>query len=179
MLADINASTAATRAPETWDSLRIEAEFKAGALKTLRSRTFEEKHVCSTLLRRVSFEYARVQQPETAEPQLDFGAVNGKTTTTEHILPRSVPVPGSGWAQDFPGRDAMRDSAFRLGNLAFLTSEENQKASALDFPAKRDVYASSTHWLAREALEWPRWTDKVIVERTEKMIRLLWTVWKL
>lgn len=162
-----------------WPSLAIAPKVVDEALKTLNSRTFGEKAVCALVLRRLSFELSRLDDPERDESLCDLGPVDRLRTTTEHILPRSKPKPGSTWERLFLDMDGMRASAHRLGNLAFLSSADNGLCADRDFAEKRPVFSASEHVLARDAAGFEDWTAEVILERSRRLIALLWRVWKL
>lgn len=160
-------------------SLDISSKLEAEALNTLSSRTFEEKSVCQIVLRRLSFELAKREAPERADDDCDPGAVDGVTVTIEHILPRSKPLPGTQWATHFRNMDGMREDAYRLGNLAFLTLRENQLANNRDYAEKRTILAGSVHILAREASREKIWTRSIIRDRGQRLIDRLWQTWGL
>lgn len=162
-----------------WASLDVSGKLEAEALNTIGSRTFEEKSVCQIVLRRLSFEIARRETPSASDDQADPGPVDGSTVTIEHILPRSKPPPGTEWERQFHNMDGMREHAYRLGNLAFLTLAENQFADNKDYVDKRGVLAGSRHVLARDAAREATWTPDVIRRRSERLTEFLWQVWGL
>ena len=162
-----------------WKSLEIATKLEEEALTTLNSRTFEEKSVSPLVLRRLSFELSKRAHPEREDAACDLGPVDRVTTTTEHILPRSKPKPGTEWARQFVNMEGMRASAFRLGNLAFLSGYDNGRCADSDFGVKVKIFAGSEHVLANEAGRYKTWTKDVILQRTEMLIDVLWDVWRL
>lgn len=155
-------------AVEAITPLQIERPLLAAALENLRSRTFYVKRFHSLVLRRISVHL---------QPDLDPGPVDGENVTVEHVLPRK---PEHSWRQQFPGGTAS-DYCNRIGNLAFLSLEENNIAGNNDFLVKRLLLANAGGRFvlsARAALE-SEWTPETILRRGEEMIAVLLEPWQL
>ncbi|MEZ5816513.1 MAG: DUF262 domain-containing HNH endonuclease family protein [Hyphomicrobiaceae bacterium] len=93
--------------------------------------------------------------------------------TMEHVFPQR-PAAMSQWTKDF--RPAT-DSGLRhtLGNLTLLTEAEQNRAGNLDFGIKRDVYAASAFALTRRVAERTTWNAADIRNRTNELVRDLFT----
>jgi hypothetical protein len=105
-----------------------------------------------------------------------------KNFTVEHILPRA---PGSiaYWVERFPD-SVLREHAIRsLGNLALVTSDQNDRARNLSFPEKRAVYFEggyrspfdTTQMLADVA----DWTPEAVLARETMMVERAARAWGL
>jgi hypothetical protein len=73
------------------------------------------------------------------------------------------------------------DYCNRLGNLTFLSHEENLVAANCDYMVKRVVHAraSARFVLAETAAQEEVWTPETIERRTELLIGLLLQPWEL
>lgn len=161
----------ATDDPEAMDALAVERHLIDAARVNLRSPTFHAKRYSADVLRRISVALG-------ADP----GPVDGKRVTVEHILPRNPP-PDTLWWRDFTTKKKVQNYAHRLGNLLFLTEEQNQKASAYDYGFKRGVFVEALQAgpnpLVEHALQYPVWTVETIDERTRDLIDILFKGWDL
>lgn len=148
--------------------LRIERPLLAAALDNLRSRTFYIKRFHALVLRRVSVHL---------DPTRDPGPVDGENVTVEHILPRK---PENSWRREFPGND-VANFCNRIGNLAFLSLEENNIAGNNDFIVKRLLLANAggRFVLSAKAAEESEWKKDTIMRRGEDMIGVLLAPWEL
>ena len=143
----------------------------ADALDNLRSATFYSKRFHGLVLRRVSWNLA---------PERDPGPVDGHKVTVEHVLPRKPPRDRRWW-QDFKTEAAITAHCNRIGNLAFLSNDDNRRADTLDYVVKRDILrrCGSRLALAEHAAAEEVWTADVILARSEAMIRILLAPWRL
>ena len=137
------------------------------AYANLVSNTFDNKHYAAKVLRRASLELG-------ADP----GAICPVNVTIEHVLPRGF-ADGSGWRHHFKTEKFVKNYTHRLGNLTFLTGEQNRLADACDWSEKRKIYAQSSFALTRELAGISDWTPGAIEERTERLSRLLFNVWQI
>ena len=153
------------------ETLKIEPPLRRSALDVLRSRTFYSKRFHALILRRISW---------SLSPERDPGPVDGKTVTVEHILPRRPPA-GRTWHADFESPEKVANYCNRLGNLAFLSLNENHHAGTNDYIVKRLLLAQSASRfvLAERAAKYEKWNAEVILERTELLIKDLFTPWQL
>jgi hypothetical protein len=149
-------------------ALDVTAKMRNEALANLRSTTFYSKHYCGATLRRLSVIYGP-----------DPGPVDKVAVTVEHILPRN-PGDNSQWLRLFGSRKEVTAYANRLGNLTFLTEQQNQEAAAHDWPVKQGVLAKAAQFsLSVAAAEKPEWSRRVIEQRTEALIAALFGAWDL
>jgi hypothetical protein len=148
--------------------LRIERPLLAAALENLRSRTFYIKRFHALVLRRISVHI---------DPARDPGPVDGENVTVEHVLPRK---PEHSWRQEFPGNE-VSNFCNRIGNLAFLSLEENNIAGNNDFIVKRLLLANAggRFVLSAKAAEESEWKRDTIMRRGEQMITVLLEPWGL
>lgn len=157
-------------APDAMKELRIEPRLHAGLIENLLARTFYAKRYCGLVLRRIHF---------NINAAADRGPVDGDRVTIEHVLPRK-PRAGSDWWRSFTTAEMVSENVNRLGNLLFLTLEENQKVSRNDWAVKRDIIAQSEFVLSRPAaVDNEAWTRETIDKRTAAMIGALLRPWQL
>lgn len=151
------------------EPLIIEPELLAEALDNLRSRTFFAKRFSALVLRRVSI---------NIEDGRDPGPVDGDAVTVEHILPRK---PSPSWRKNFPTEADVLEYCNRLGNLAFLSKPDNNRAGNNDFMVKRFLLAQSgtRFTLSLDAKRAEDWDGKTILERSERLIAALLAPWQL
>lgn len=147
--------------------LAPETKLIKAAVSNLRSRTFEVKRYSDLVLRRISLELGQ-----------DPGPLDPEGVTIEHILPRN-PAVGSEWWQHFRSSVQITEFANRLGNLTFLTRQDNQLASTRGYPEKRRILSLSRFVMAREAAEASEWTPDTIKSRTERLLGVLLSAWRL
>jgi hypothetical protein len=147
--------------------LDISTEIREQALRNLRSGSFDLKKCCAPALRRISVALGH-----------DPGPVERSSLTLEHILP-SAYLSKSGWKKSFPSPAAVKLYSHRLGNLTFLTPEDNQEAATLDWAKKRPILARSQFLLSKRVAEAADWNPDQIVGRTEELIRVLFKEWEL
>lgn len=161
LLGEIDRGVAVSRMQE----LEVTAEMREKALSNLRSPSFDAKHFSGRVLRRISVAVGE-----------DPGPIERDRLTIEHVLPRAF-APRSGWRMHFPSPRAVKQYAHRLGNLAFLSPAENQKADTLDWNEKRPILARSQFLLSRRLAEAEVWTPAEIYGRTEELIGVLFKAW--
>lgn len=147
--------------------LDVTAELRTKAIANLRSPSFDAKHFCGRVLRRISIALGE-----------DPGPIERDTLTIEHILPRGF-APKSGWRTHFPSAHSVKHYAHRLGNLTFLSPADNQKADTLDWVDKRPILAHSKFMLSSRAAAVDEWSPGQILGRTEELIGVLFTDWEI
>lgn len=167
LLDDVDAKRPVASMP----NLDIETELKSAALANLRSPTFYPKRFHSLVLRRINRNLPGAR---------DCGAVDGHHVTVEHILPRK-PAKGADWWRVFPNQQTVTSHRNRLGNLAFLSLEDNQAVNNQDFKVKLAVLRRSADRFALtgHAVSYDTWTPEVIMQRTEALIGILFAQWDL
>lgn len=149
------------------EDLEIEPKLYAGALVALRSPKLGTRRFLGVLLRRLSLTLG-------ADP----GPVDPCSVTIEHLLPRN-PKRGSDWGRTFRGKKHIDGNAYRLGNLTFMTHDENQAAGSHDWPLKRNVLAKSAFVLSHGLADAETWTADAIEARGERLVTALFTEWRL
>jgi hypothetical protein len=109
-------------------------------------------------------------------------AVDPRTVSCEHILPRNVPN-RSPWRQVFHDAGRKRylggNYVHSLGNLAILTHQENRCADTLPFSDKRAILKRSAFALSNDAARVKAWTPEEVALRTERLARMLIAYWHL
>ncbi|MEW5965337.1 MAG: DUF262 domain-containing HNH endonuclease family protein [Pseudomonadota bacterium] len=147
--------------------LAIEKKLKQEALANLESTNFRQKAYSALVLRRISVALGK-----------DSGPYDRDQVTFEHIIPRN-PEEDRGWRRILKSWKQVEPHINRLGNLTFLTREENNRAGTRDWEGKREVYRESVHVLAREAASREQWSVGAVAERTEELIAILLREWDL
>ncbi|MGI9422630.1 MAG: DUF262 domain-containing protein [Hyphomicrobiaceae bacterium] len=145
----------------------IEDRILSGAIENLLSRTFYDKGYSRLVLRRLS----KLQGGKGRQ-------IDGDKATVEHILPRR-PARGSKWFRAFPNKNDINQNVHRLGNLAILSFDDNQKAGSKDFVEKKPILAGSDFTMSQQIASLPNWTPDVITERSIEMARALLASWNL
>lgn len=148
-------------APAEITAFRVDLEERPKALANLRAHTFERKHYSDMVLRRISLNLGR-----------DPGPIHYRDVTIEHVLPQN-PKQGSNWLKLFRNKDNPDRHASRLGNLTFLTRDQNQSVDRHDWPIKQPILAGSGFVLSEQAAQIPDWTPQAIRQRTEELIAVL------
>lgn len=108
-------------------------------------------------------------------------AVDPKTVSCEHILPRNA-LAGSPWRKTFGsggGRYQGGRYVHMLGNLTVLAHDENRRADTHPFAQKRVIFKRSSFAIAKEAATWKDWTPEVIQARSQRLSKLLIDQWRL
>ena len=151
--------------------LQIEPGLLKDALANLRSTTFYSKRHHGLVLRRIGWNLA---------PGHDPGAVDGRQITVEHVLPRKPPKDRR-WRQDFATPAEVAAHCNRIGNLVFLSDEDNRRADTSDYVVKREILrkAAQRFALTRHAAAEERWTQATIIARSEALIGILLAPWEL
>lgn len=147
--------------------LDITRAMRESALTNLKSPTFDAKHYASRVLRRISQEMG-----------VDPGPICPVRVTVEHVLPQGW-METSGWRRSFKTEKSVRTHAHRLGNLTFLTAEQNRAADACDWDDKRKIYAQSEFALTRELAGLKEWSPASIEDRTNRLSGMLFKSWGL
>lgn len=147
--------------------LEISKEIRDDALASLRAPTFDARRYAGRVLRRIAAHIGN-----------DPGPIHSTNCTIEHILPCGF-LEKSGWRHDFKSSKVVKSYSHRLGNLTFLTGEQNNLADSKDWDAKRAIYETCDFEITRELISVERWDQKAIDARTERLIRLLFDAWEL
>ena len=108
----------------------------------------------------------------------DPGPINGANATVEHVLPRR-PGKGTGWDKDYTSKAKIDEHVHRLGNLAVLTFEDNQKAGSDSFEKKKKIFAKSDFAMAQAIAETERWPPQAIKQRSITLADQLLAPWDL
>lgn len=118
--------------------------------------------------------YALLRAESGANP--NWRAVLARTLSHEHILPRRL-APNSGWRKAFPEDNQAQKLSARLGNFLAISAEANANASDRLFTDKRKSYAkhdaAPNSIFTREILALEAWKPESILERTERLARLV------
>ncbi len=152
---------------ESMRELEISRSVRDSAWTNLRSSTFDSKHYATRVMRRISVELGQ-----------DPGPICPINVTVEHILPRGY-IETSGWRRNFKNEKAVKSHAHRLGNLTFLTAEDNRTSDYLDWPEKQKKFDHSNFAMSRELVGIKEWTASAIDARTDRLARLLFKAWEL
>ena len=85
------------------------------------------------------------------------------------------------WCQDFQSQEDVTNYCNRLGNLVFLSNEDNRRADTRDYVLKRKILQSAParFALTRHAANEEVWTPETITARTEALIGILLGPWGL
>lgn len=145
--------------------LDVTSEMREKSLANLRSPSFDAKRFSTRVLRRISIALGQ-----------DPGPIARDSLTVEHVLPRAYNA-RSAWRTHFPSPRSVQQYAHRLGNLTFLSPEENQKADTLDWALKRPILAGSQFLLSSRLAAAEDWTPAQIYVRTEELIAVLFKDW--
>ena len=156
---------------EAMPKFEIKSELLSAALDNLNAKTFYSKRFHGLVLRRVSW---------NIDAARDAGPVDGHYVTVEHVLPRNPPKDRRWW-REFRSEDVITAHCHRIGNLAFLSNEDNGLADTLDFEYKRDILlrAADKFALAGNAAAEETWTAEVIMRRSQDLITRLLEPWGL
>jgi hypothetical protein len=134
----------------------------AKAVRTnLAAHTFFRKHYAVLVLRRLSLLL-----------EADSGPRDNERISCEHILPRN-PDADSQWRTDFGDANVSKAFCDQIGNLCYLTPEENRQAGNADWDIKRPILERSKLALAKEAAAYESWTKATVRKRSEKLIKLI------
>lgn len=148
-------------------ALAIEPSLRRDALDSLRSQNFCLKHHAHLVLRRLSVLMGR-----------DTGPVDRENVTIEHMLPRN-PDKNRRWWRAFASANDVKAHVNRIGNLTFLSHDDNQAAATKDWPEKRKILARSGFVLSENAAQFAEWDRAAIIARGEMLIALLMRDWDL
>jgi hypothetical protein len=100
--------------------------------------------------------------------------------SVEHILPQQ-PAPNSQWLTWVPDPLKHEHWVHRLGNLTLLSRKKNSAASNYEFEKKKNAYFTKggicAFALTTEVLTHNDWTESVMQQRQERMIKVLETHW--
>ena len=102
--------------------------------------------------------------------------------SVEHILPQQ-PAPNSKWLTWVPDPLKHQQWVHRLGNLTLLSRKKNSAASNYEFEKKKNAYFTKggvcSFALTTEVLKHNDWTEAVMQQRQEQMLKALETHWSL
>lgn len=163
LLAEIDKDTPV----ESMKELEITRSVRDSAWTNLRSSTFDSKHYATRVMRRISVELGQ-----------DPGPICPVAVTVEHVLPRGW-LDNSGWRRHFKTEKVVKSYAHKLGNLTFLTAEQNRAADAAEWPEKLKSFSRCEFAMTRELVKTPDWTADVIEARTDRLAGLLFKAWNL
>lgn len=100
--------------------------------------------------------------------------------SVEHILPQQ-PAPNSQWLTWVPDPLKHQHWVHRLGNLTLLSRKKNSAASNYEFEKKKNAYFTKggvcSFALTTEVLKHNDWTEAVMQQRQERMLKALETHW--
>lgn len=103
-----------------------------------------------------------------------------EVVSVEHVLPQQ-PAPNSQWLTWVPDPLQHQQWVHRLGNLALLSRKKNSAASNYEFEKKKNAYFTKggicSFALTTEVLKHFEWTETVMQQRQEKMLKILETHW--
>lgn len=102
--------------------------------------------------------------------------------SVEHIMPQQ-PAPNSQWLTWVPDPLRHQHWVHRLGNLTLLSRKKNSAASNYEFEKKKNAYFTKggvcSFALTTEVLQYNDWTEPVMEQRQEKMLKALEAHWSL
>ena len=107
-----------------------------------------------------------------------------KVFTIEHVLPQTVD-PNSEWAQLWPDENTRKYWLHRIANLVPLARRVNSAAQNYDFGEKKDKYfrnsrtGTTSYNLTTQVLAVPIWTEEVVKQRQEDLIKVFEREWEL
>ena len=143
----------------------VAPQIRRRAYLNLTSRTFYDKRYCRPLLRFLSDLLGE-----------DPGDIDGYRVTIEHVLPQR-PQKASRWRKDFPRPEDVSAYAHRLGNLVFLSYDDNQVVANEDFDFKRGALLRSGFRLSADAASEAAWTRETIERRTRHFAKVIFNYW--
>ena len=101
--------------------------------------------------------------------------------SVEHILPQNPP-PQSPWAESWSASDRKKWTD-KLGNLALLSREKNEKARNFDFQRKLREYftrgGATPFVLTAQLLMESEWTPEAAARRQEQLLKAACEIWDL
>lgn len=96
------------------------------------------------------------------------------SVTIEHILPEN---PSQGWESNFTIEEQIQ-FVFRLGNYALLEESKNKMCQNDFYPAKKEIYKTSSYKITAQDSVCDEWSPERILERQKKLAKYAKTVWK-
>jgi hypothetical protein len=113
----------------------------------------------------------------------DFSAsYQHNVVSVEHVMPQQ-PAPNSQWLSWVPDAQIHQRWVHRLGNLALLSRNKNSAASNYEFERKKTAYFTKggvcSFALTTQVLQHSIWTEEVIQNRQEEMLKTLEAHWRL
>lgn len=102
--------------------------------------------------------------------------------SVEHVLPQQPP-PNSEWLTWVPDPAKHQFWVHRLGNLALLSRNKNSAASNFEFSKKKNAYFAkrgvSSFSLTTQVLQHAAWTEDVMSQRQDALLKVLEAHWQL
>ncbi len=165
---------------------RFAAVVRAGADETQLAHAFALKNgELSTMLRRLGEPFKRhtwrrraVAARINAELPNGYSFGPAEDVTLEHILPTSQSAlwQGKGWSTS-----AANACANLLGNFVLITQAQNNRANQKAFDDKWQIYfkwpGAPIHPITEDIRRVTEWTEQLVRDRTERMIKILLTDW--
>lgn len=96
------------------------------------------------------------------------------SVTIEHILPEN---PSQSWESNFTIEEQIQ-FVFRLGNYALLEESKNKMCQNDLYPAKKEIYKTSSYKITAQDSVCDEWSPERIIERQKKLAKYAKTVWK-
>jgi Protein of unknown function DUF262/Protein of unknown function (DUF1524) len=108
-------------------------------------------------------------------------AIDARNVSCEHILPINPPRRGP-WYDAFHTPEGRYNGGMfthMLGNVTLLTHQQNRDAGNKPYKDKRGTLKRSGFELSRHAAKEKTWAAEVIARRTDELVALLATAWRL
>jgi hypothetical protein len=169
IIADIRSGNPDAPIGPAWDITREELRTIAFHLKDLHRRNTA---MSKLVLMRVEDEVAG--SPRLTDPS---------DLTVEHILPMR-PAATSDWKQIFPEAEQRAICQASLGNLALVTSRQNDRAKNKDFLEKRAVYLEHDATMPplvsnEDVISAPAWGLAEILAREQRLLAIVARIWQI
>jgi hypothetical protein len=133
---------------------------------------------------KISFSTAKISIAKTAryylraleltaqgQPNPEFVPNDDKAINLEHIMPES---PSEDWNLS---QTDLETYCKRIGNLALMQADKNNKIGNLKFSDKKEIYKQSTFLLTSQIAELDKWDADAIDNRQKKMADLAVKTW--
>jgi hypothetical protein len=167
-------------------TIAIEREQELSLLQSPLQLTPLEQYETYTALNGPLYETHSPRAVATLMLRLDHLMADGSASyqhavvSVEHVLPQQ-PAPNSQWLTWTPDPLKHQHWVHRLGNLALLSRRKNSAASNYEFEKKKNAYFTKggvySFALTTEVLKHNEWTESVMQQRQEKMLKILETHW--
>ena len=153
--------------PEQMAEFTVSDRVRNNVKKNLSSRTFYDKKYCRSVLRYLC-------ELLGSAPQ----SLEEHDITVEHVLPRN-PKNSTGWRRDFTSQAEISEHVHRIGNLAFLSFQDNQAVANKAWHVKQEYLRKSKFALSQHAALSQHWSPAEIRERGDLLVKQLMEVWGL